>query len=110
MSTSDPTGPSAATHSGVSRRAFVRLAATGGVGLAFGINRAGSVFAELAGNAPAGFAPNQWLSIDQHGVVTVRAHKSEMGQGVRTSLPAIIAAELGANQKTLKIVHAQPGP
>ena len=56
------------------------------------------------------FAPNQWIRIDQTGRVTVRAHKSEMGQGVRTSLPAIVAAELGAEWATLHIEHAEPGP
>jgi isoquinoline 1-oxidoreductase beta subunit len=56
------------------------------------------------------FGPNQWISIDQTGVVTVRAHKSEMGQGVRTAIPAIIAAELGADWSRVRVVHAEPGP
>lgn len=55
-------------------------------------------------------APNQWLAIDQTGRVTIRAAKSEMGQGVRTALPAIVAAELGADWSRVRVIHAQPGP
>jgi isoquinoline 1-oxidoreductase beta subunit len=55
-------------------------------------------------------APNQWIAIDTGGRVTIRAHKTEMGQGVRTSLPAIMAAELGASWSSVTIVHAVPGP
>lgn len=102
---------SAAQRSGMSRRAFVNLAAAGGVGIIFGFDpRERVVAALIAGSAPASFAPNQWLTIDQRGRIVIRAHKSEMGQGVRTALPAIVAAELGADCSLVTVVHAEPGP
>jgi isoquinoline 1-oxidoreductase beta subunit len=95
----------------VSRRAFVKLAATGGAAVVFGFDCDGSAVRALSSiAAPEVFAPNQWLRVDQRGRVTVRAHKSEMGQGVRTALPAIIAAELGADWSTVTIAQAEPGP
>lgn len=101
----------ALVRSGVSRRAFVKSAALGGLGLVFGVGRDGLVIGcVVAKLPPQEFSPNQWLGIDRQGRVTVRAHKSEMGQGVRTSLPAIVAAELGADWTTVTVVHAQPGP
>lgn len=79
--------------------------------LAFGFDDAGAPVALLArAEAPPVFGPNQWFSIDQAGLVTIRAHKSEMGQGVRTALPAIVAAELGADWPAVIVAHAEPGP
>jgi isoquinoline 1-oxidoreductase beta subunit len=69
------------------------------------------IVSRLAGPAlPAALAPNPWVSIDDTGRVTIRAHKSEMGQGVRTALPAIVAAELGADWSRVTVLHAEPGP
>jgi len=77
----------------------------------FGFDRNGRVVGSLDSPSLApGFAPNQWIRIDQTGRVTLRAHKSEMGQGVRTALPAIIAAELGLDLSKVQIEHAEPGP
>jgi len=102
---------SAAEQSALSRRAFVKLAAAGGVAVMFGFDRSGQVIGAIATATRApGFAPNQWIRIDQTGGVTIRAHKSEMGQGVRTALPAIVAAELGADWSKVQIEHAEPGP
>ncbi len=41
-----------------------------------------------------GWAVNAWLSLDESGRATVLVHKSEMGQGVLTALPMLIAEEL----------------
>jgi isoquinoline 1-oxidoreductase beta subunit len=98
-------------ESAVSRRTFVKLAAAGGAAVVFGVDRDGSVVRALSGTGAATmFAPNQWLRVDQSGQVTIRAHKSEMGQGVRTSLPAIVAAELGADWSSVRVEHAEPSP
>ena len=101
---------SAAEQSAVTRRAFVKLAAAGGVAVMFGFDRGGHVIGAIGSQTRApGFAPNQWIRIDQTGAVTIRAHKSEMGQGVRTALPAIVAAELGADWSKVQVEHAEPG-
>jgi isoquinoline 1-oxidoreductase beta subunit len=48
------------------------------------------------------------VSVGEDGIVTIIAHRSEMGQGVRTSLPMVVAEELEADWSRVKIVQA-PG-
>jgi isoquinoline 1-oxidoreductase beta subunit len=74
----------------VSRRDFVRTVALGTTGLVIGFNGRG-IFA--APNSKQ-FSPNGWVKIDIDGTVTLTIGKSEMGQGVRTSLAMILADEL----------------
>ncbi len=59
---------------------------------------------------PERFRHRQWISIDATGKVTLVVHKSEMGQGVRTSLPMILAEELEADWTKVEVVQAEPGP
>ncbi len=47
-----------------------------------------------------------YLGIDVDGSVTVLAHRSEMGTGIRTSLPMIVAEELDADWSRVRIVQA----
>ncbi len=56
------------------------------------------------------FQPNVYLLIAPDDTITVIVNKSEMGQGVYTSLPMIIADELEADWKKVKIVPAPAGP
>ncbi|MFZ0593456.1 MAG: xanthine dehydrogenase family protein molybdopterin-binding subunit [Bryobacteraceae bacterium] len=51
-----------------------------------------------------------WVKIDRTGVVTLIYSKSEMGQGVSTSLPMILAEELGVDWKNVKVGHAPVEP
>lgn len=62
----------------------------------------------LAQDAPAAapFAPSLWLAIDAQGAVTIVTHRSEMGTGVRTCLPAVVADELGADLARVTIEQA----
>ena len=52
------------------------------------------------------FRPNAWLQITPDNIVTVIVNKSEMGQGVYTSLPMILAEELEADWKQVKVKAA----
>jgi isoquinoline 1-oxidoreductase beta subunit len=56
------------------------------------------------------FRPNAWVRIDATGRVFVTVGKSEMGQGVRTSLPMIVAEQLEVDVDTVELVQAEPGP
>ena len=47
-----------------------------------------------------------FLSIGADGVVTIVSHRSEMGQGIRTSLPMVAADELGADWGKVKVQQA----
>ena len=51
-----------------------------------------------------------WIKIDQNGTVTLAYSKSEMGQGVSTSLPMILADELGVDWKDVRVEHAPTDP
>jgi isoquinoline 1-oxidoreductase subunit beta len=60
-----------------------------------------------AGAAPeTDFAPNVYVSIDETGLVTIVAHRSEMGTGIKTGLPMVLADELDADWDRVKIVQA----
>ncbi|MCH8812775.1 MAG: xanthine dehydrogenase family protein molybdopterin-binding subunit [Gemmatimonadetes bacterium] len=77
----------------VSRRTFVKIAGVAGVGLTLGVT-----YKVMSGPKPpftdAVFAPNAFLRIDTDGSITVVVGKSEMGQGVSTALPMLLAEEL----------------
>jgi isoquinoline 1-oxidoreductase beta subunit len=55
------------------------------------------------------FSPNVWLHIASDNIVTVTVNKSEMGQGVYTSLPMIMADELDADWKNVRMNPAPAG-
>ena len=56
---------------------------------------------------PESFVPNAWLRIAPDDTVTILVSRSEMGQGVFTSMPMIVAEELDADWKKVK-VQASP--
>ncbi|KVU82369.1 aldehyde dehydrogenase [Burkholderia ubonensis] len=106
---------------GVSRRTFLKFgmtlgaAAGGGLLLGFSVPAAGgdarrSVIGGDANEAPrAGvFAPNAFVQIDRNGQVTLVMPKVEMGQGVYTSLPMLIAEELEVPLSNVTLDHAPP--
>ncbi len=90
-----------------SRRTFLKTATLGGAALVVGFDGRRLLGAE---KAAAAFQPNGWIRIDGAGAVTLTLGKSEMGQGVRTALPMILADELGADWSRVRIVQAMPGP
>src|SRR3546814_11124660 len=54
------------------------------------------------------YAFDAWLRISASGVITIAVPPLEMGQGVTTLLPQVLAAELGADRSPLA-VDAAPG-
>ena len=58
------------------------------------------------GPATASFTPGVFLRIENNNTVTVIVARSEMGQGVRTSFPMIVAEELDADWSTVRIEQA----
>ena len=87
------------------RRDFVKVVAVGTAGLTLGFR-----FDALNATEVSSFTPNGWVQIDSDGTVTLTVGKSEMGQGVRTSLPMILAEELGADWSKIAIRQASPSP
>ncbi|HSP17181.1 MAG TPA: molybdopterin cofactor-binding domain-containing protein [Thermoanaerobaculia bacterium] len=87
------------------RRSFIRLLAAGGGALVLGVR-----FGDASEGLPKRFEPNAWLSIGGDGTVVVRVGKTEMGQGVRTSLPMIVAEELDVPLHSVRLEQASPSP
>jgi len=88
------------------RRQFLRVTAVAGGGmlLATYIEPFG---AEAFGAEPAAdFIPNAWVRITPDGTVTIIAQNPEIGQGVKTMLPMVIADELDVDWKSVRIEQA----
>jgi isoquinoline 1-oxidoreductase beta subunit len=86
----------------LSRREFVAAGAAAGAGLVIGF------YLPHRAKGPQGkaFSPNAYLKITPDNKVTIVVARSEMGQGVRTSLPMILAEELEADWKQIQIEQA----
>jgi isoquinoline 1-oxidoreductase beta subunit len=92
----------------LSRREFVGGTASLVLGFSIGFRAFPAAAAEA--HAGASFEPNVYLTIDPSGEVTIVAHRSEMGTGIKTGLPMVLADELGADWTRVKIVQAQGDP
>jgi isoquinoline 1-oxidoreductase beta subunit len=86
-----------------SRRQFLAAGAAAGTGLVIGFYWRRR---QSGGTAKDAFAPNAYLKITPDGKITIVVARSEMGQGVRTSLPMILAEELEADWKQITIEQA----
>jgi isoquinoline 1-oxidoreductase beta subunit len=94
----------------LTRRQFIKLA---GTGLAIAVASTPSGFrllsaAEMEKEGPA-FRPSVWLEVRPDNIVIITVNKSEMGQGVYTSLPMIVADELDADWKNVRMEPAPAG-
>ncbi len=59
-----------------------------------------------AAQTAAPWMPNVFVGIAPNGLVTILAHRSEMGTGIRTALPLVLADELEADWKRVKVEQA----
>lgn len=91
----------------LSRRSVLK--SLGGIsGLVLGFNVPFRSFPIAAAAAAEGtaFSPNVYLSIDSSGLVTIVDHRSEMGTGIKTGLPMVLADEMRADWSRIKVVQA----
>lgn len=89
-----------------SRRAFIKSAAATTGGLVLGIKLA-PMNKAFAAAATKSFEPDVFVKIAKDGVVTLMAHRSEMGQGTKTGLPQILADELEADWDRVVVEQAE---
>jgi isoquinoline 1-oxidoreductase beta subunit len=90
------------------RRDFLKLGAVAGAGLIIGIRLPVANARSAPGTVP--FRPNAYLRVDADGAVTIWLGRADMGQGVRTSLPMIVAEELDADWKRVTVLQADAHP
>lgn len=98
------------------RRDFIKIVSLSGGGLVLGSFIPLSVLGKAAesapilGDDPKGiFKPGPFLQIDSKGNVSIIMARSEMGQGVYTTLPTIVAEELEVDWESIIIVPADAG-
>lgn len=92
---------------GVSRRGFLSGVSAGSLVLMARLNGQ-EVDVVDATKDDAAFEPDFFVSISPDGTVTILAHRSEMGTGIRTGLPRVVADELEADWSRVVIEQA-PG-
>jgi isoquinoline 1-oxidoreductase subunit beta len=95
----------------VSRRDFVVVLAAAGGGLLLGCRVNGpkyhaSITTRLESAGPPAFAPNAFVRVGTDNVVTVMLPQAEMGQGILTALPMMVAEELEVGLDQVRVEHA----
>lgn len=94
------------THTQTSRRSFLKTSAAVTGGLMLGFNLPGTQGEAMA--AGTVHTPNAWVHIADNNVITLLSARSEMGQGVYTSMPMLIAEELNVDISQIKVAAAPP--
>ena len=97
----------------IDRRSFLRVTALagGGIALASYLEPAEALAGWVSPRpAPAAFTPNAYIRITADGVVTIVAKNPEIGQGVKTMLPMLIAEELDVDWKDVTVEQADSDP
>lgn len=97
--------PGAGAGRRLSRREFCRVGAGGGGALlvAVCLPLGGCAVPRPRASGGAPLAPNAFVRIDPDGQVTITVARAEIGQGVRTSLPLLVAEELDADWAAVRI-------
>ncbi|HYM30481.1 MAG TPA: molybdopterin cofactor-binding domain-containing protein [Candidatus Cybelea sp.] len=92
------------TATRLNRRSF--LLASAGLAVAVGFARVRGARAQEASR----IAPNAWIVIDSKGYVNIVSPAAEMGQGAMTALPALVAEDLDADWRSVRVVQAPSDP
>ena len=101
-----------ANSSAVTRRDFLKTGAAGSVALVIGFHLSPNALADQAENQEKK-PPNPfdaWVHVAPDNRVTLILAKSEMGQGIMTALPMILAEELCVDWKKVKVEQAPTNP
>src|SRR5476649_2706904 len=92
------------TSRALSRRSF--LVTTGAVSIAVSFGALPTDAFAAAGTSATAFKPGAWVTIGADGIITIVSPASEMGQGVMTTVPLLIAEDMDADWKKVRIVQS----
>ena len=101
-----------ATASVINRRDFLKKTAGGGAALIIGFHLGSSAFADQAQEQEKKPVNpfDAWVRFTPDNRVTLILGKSEMGQGIMTALPMILAEELCVDWRQVKVEQAPTNP
>ncbi len=88
------------------RRTFLKTSSAVTGGLMMGVTLGLPLATQAAGTL---YTPNAWVHIADDNTITLISARSEMGQGVYTSMPMLIAEELNVDLRQVKVAIAPPG-
>ncbi|AEI46899.1 xanthine dehydrogenase family protein molybdopterin-binding subunit [Runella slithyformis] len=88
------------------RRDFIKASAIAGGGFLLSFRWTDAPASPLTGSAAGEVSFNSYLSISPDNVITILSPNPEVGQNIKTSFPMIVAEELDADWKNVKVVQA----
>jgi len=90
----------------ISRREFLQQTgkASGGLVIALSLTSACQPGSDIGADVPS-VAANVYVNVRDDGVVEIICHRSEMGQGIRTCLPQVIADEMDADWEHIEVIQ-----
>jgi isoquinoline 1-oxidoreductase subunit beta len=96
----------------VDRRSFLKITgmAGGGFAIAFSLEPLLAAATATGGAAVPGFAPNAFVRVASDGTITIVSKGPEIGQGIKTAFPMIIAEELDADWAHVRVEQAPINP
>jgi len=94
------------TQTQTSRRSFLKTGVAASGGLLMAINLPGTLGQAMAAGTVS--TPNAWVHIADDNTITIQVAHSEMGQGVYTSMPMLVAEELNVDLNQIKVAIAPP--
>ena len=92
------------------RREFLTVSGTVGAGLLIGFRALDAESLAAIDTSAADFAPSGYLRVGSDGIITLFADHVELGQGVMTALPMIVAEELDADWSKVRIERMPDDP
>ena len=94
------------------RRTFLRVSALAGGGMLVStwLGSTSEALAQFGQVAPTAYQPNAFIKIAPDGTVTIVAKNPEVGQGVKVSMPMLVAEELDVEWKAVKLQQADLNP
>jgi isoquinoline 1-oxidoreductase beta subunit len=99
-------GKAASASQTLDRRSFLKLTGMAGGGLVLAFHVGDKNIALANTDAVGTFAPNAYVRITKDNAITIFAKNPEIGQGVKTSLPMIVAEELDADWSKVTCVQS----